>query len=85
MKSIGFILLSSLLILSACHEKDEKFCSCMSKSKEVNALTEKIWSQKGTKADSLTLKKRLKEKRNLCEPYEYKNGEELMQLKAACE
>ena len=73
-----------VLILLSCHRTDEKFCSCMKKSKEVNALSEKIWGKDATKQDSVQLKKLISSKSKLCEAYEYLNGEELLKLKADC-
>ena len=73
-----------MLILLSCHRTDEKFCSCMKKSKEVNALSEKIWGKDATKQDSVQLKKLISSKSKLCEAYEYLNGEELLKLKADC-
>lgn len=72
------------LILLSCHRTDEKFCSCMNKSKEVNALTEKIWQQKATKEDSVKLKSMIISKNKLCEMYALKNGEELLKLREDC-
>jgi hypothetical protein len=65
MQKSYFLLLSLTLILLSCHRKDEKFCSCLDKSKEVNQLTEKIWGQDGTQSDSLKLKKLLLKKSKL--------------------
>jgi hypothetical protein len=56
----------------------------MKKSKEVNALSEKIWGKDATKQDSVQLKKLISSKSKLCEAYEYINGEELLKLKADC-
>ena len=78
------ILTFLTLILLSCHRTDEKFCSCMNKSKEVNALTEKIWQQKATKEDSVKLKSMITSKNKLCEMYASKNGEELMKLREDC-
>ena len=72
------------LFLLSCHRTDEKFCSCMDKSKEVNALTEKIWQQQATKSDSVKLKKLISSKNDLCELYALKNGEELLKLREDC-
>ena len=79
----SFIFLT--LVLSACHNKDQKFCSCMDKSQEVNQLSEKIWQNEGNAQDSLRLKKLIASKNQLCEEYASKNGEELMALKADCQ
>jgi hypothetical protein len=84
MQKSFFLLLSLTLILLSCNRKDEKFCTCLDKSKEVNQLTEKIWGQDGTQSDSLKLKKLLLKKRELCEDYETKNGEELFLLTEDC-
>ena len=72
------------LFLFSCHRTDEKFCSCMDKSKEVNALTEKIWQQQATKEDSVKLKKLIASKNKMCEMYTLKNGEELLKLREDC-
>jgi hypothetical protein len=56
----------------------------MKKSKEVNALSEKIWGKDATNQDSVQLKKLISSKSKLCEAYEYINGEELLKLKADC-
>jgi hypothetical protein len=81
-KSVAFSLLT--LVFLSCHRTDEKFCSCMDKSEEVNALTEKIWQHDATKDDSLQLKKLIASKKELCESYVLKNGEELMKLREDC-
>ena len=82
-KQTIFLTLTTLLLVS-CHRTDEKFCSCMDKSEEVNTLTEKIWQLKGTKQDSLHLKKLITSKNKMCEAYSDKNGEELLKLKKDC-
>lgn len=79
-----FLSLLTLILLS-CHRTDEKFCSCMKKSKEVNALSEKIWGKDASKEDSVQMKKLISSKRKMCEAYEFLNGEELLKLKADCE
>jgi hypothetical protein len=56
----------------------------MDKSKEVNALTEKIWQQQATKEDSVKLKNLIASKNKLCEMYALKNGEELLKLREDC-
>jgi hypothetical protein len=56
----------------------------MDKSEEVNALTEKIWQQKATKADSVQLKKLIVSKNEVCESYALKDGEELLKLREDC-
>ena len=81
-KSVAFTLIT--LVFLSCHRTDEKFCSCMDKSEEVNALTEKIWQQEATKADSVQLKKLIASKNELCESYALKDGEELMKLREDC-
>jgi len=81
-KSVFLSLLT--LILLSCHRTDEKFCSCMKKSKEVNTMSEKIWGEEATKQDSVQLKKLISSKSKLCEAYEYLSGEELLKLKADC-
>ena len=82
-KQTIFLTLTTLLLLS-CHRKDEKFCSCMDKSEEVNALTEKIWQHDATKDDSLQLKKLIASKKELCEMYALIDGEELLKLREDC-
>jgi len=82
-KQTIFLTFTTLLLVS-CHRADEKFCSCMDKSEEVNSLTEKIWQLKGTKQDSLHLKKLITSKNKMCEAYSDKNGEELLKLKKDC-
>lgn len=77
-------LVTLSILLSSCHNKDEKFCSCMDKSKEVNELSEKIWQNEGDAKDSLRLKKLIASKNQICEEYTSKNGEELMLLRADC-
>jgi hypothetical protein len=57
----------------------------MKKSKEVNALSEKIWGKDASKEDSVQMKKLISSKRKMCEAYEFLNGEELLKLKADCE
>ena len=79
-----FLSLLTLILLS-CHRTDEKFCSCMKKSKEVNALSEKIWELEASKKDSVQFKKLISSKSKICEAYEYINGEELLKLKADCQ
>jgi hypothetical protein len=56
----------------------------MDKSEEVNTLTEKIWQLKGTKQDSIQLKKLITSKNKMCKAYSDKNGEELLKLKKDC-
>ena len=82
-KQTIFLTLTTLLLVS-CHRTDEKFCSCMDKSEEVNTLTEKIWQLKGTKQDSIQLKKLITSKNKMCKAYSDKNGEELLKLKKDC-
>jgi hypothetical protein len=72
------------LTLLSCHRTDEKFCSCMDKSEEVNALTEKIWQRKATKEDSVLLKNLIAAKNEVCEMYALKDGEELLKLREDC-
>ncbi len=81
-KPIVPILLT--LVFLSCHRTDEKFCSCMDKSQEVNTLTDKIWRQNATKADSMQLKKLISSKNELCEMYALKDGEELLKLREDC-
>ena len=81
-KSVVFTLLT--LVFLSCHRTDEKFCSCMDKSEEVNTLTEKIWQRKATKEDSVQLKKLIVSKNEVCESYALKDGEELMKLREDC-
>ena len=81
-KPIVLILLT--LVFLSCHRTDEKFCSCMDKSQEVNTLTDKIWRQNATKADSVQLKKLISSKNELCEMYALKDGEELLKLREDC-
>lgn len=81
-KPIVLILLT--LVFLSCHRTDKKFCSCMDKSQEVNTLTEKIWRQNATKADSMQLKKLISSKNELCEMYALKDGEELLKLREDC-
>ncbi len=81
-KPIVLILLT--LVFLSCHRTDEKFCSCMDKSQEVNTLTDKIWRQNATKADSMQLKKLISSKNELCEMYALKDGEELLKLREDC-
>ncbi len=78
-----FLSLLTLILLS-CHRTDEKFCSCVKKSKEVNALSEKIWELEASKKDSVQFKKLISSKSKICEAYEYLNGEELLKLKKDC-
>jgi hypothetical protein len=56
----------------------------MDKSQEVNTLTDKIWRQNATKADSMQLKKLISSKNELCEMYALKDGEELLKLREDC-
>jgi hypothetical protein len=56
----------------------------MKKSKEVNALSEKIWKLEASKKDSVQFKKLISSKSKICEAYEYLNGEELLKLKKDC-
>ncbi len=56
----------------------------MKKSKEVNALSEKIWELEASKKDSVQFKKLISSKSKICEAYEYLNGEELLKLKKDC-
>jgi hypothetical protein len=81
-KSIFLSLLT--LVLVSCHRTDEKFCSCMKKSEEVNSLTEKVWQLKATKKDTTTLKRLITSKNKMCEAYSDINGEELLKLKQDC-
>jgi hypothetical protein len=78
-----FLSLLTLILLS-CHRTDEKFCSCVKKSKEVNALSEKIWELEASKKDSVQFKKLISSKSKICEAYEYLSGEELLKLKKDC-
>lgn len=84
MKQIFCVIFPLTVLFSSCHQKDEKFCSCMEKSNEVNRLSEKIWSLSGSKNDSISLKKLIDLKKNLCEQYASKNGDELLELKQGC-
>ena len=84
MKNSFYFIIVLTLTFASCHRKDEKFCSCLEKSKEVNALTDKIWRQTGSKADSLNLKKLLEKKSNVCAAYESTNGDELLVLTEDC-
>jgi hypothetical protein len=79
------LVLSLLTLVSlSCHRTDEKFCSCMDKSEEVNTLTEKIWQRQASKEDSIQLKKLIASKNEICESYALKNGEELLKLREDC-
>jgi len=78
-----FLSLLTLILLS-CHRTDEKFCSCMKKSKEVNTLSDKIWNLEASTKDSVQFKKLISSKSKICEAYEYLNGEELLKLKNDC-
>lgn len=81
-KSVVLFLLTFVFL--SCHRTDEKFCSCMDKSEEVNALTEKIWQRKATNADSVKFKKLISSKKELCEMYALIDGEELLKLREDC-
>lgn len=85
MKHLFFGITSLIFLLISCQSTDEKFCSCMNKSQEVNRLSQKIWDQHGTKNDSLMFKKMIRAKEKLCAEYAHKNGDELLQLKNDCD
>lgn len=78
------ILITGLLVLTACKPKDEKFCQCMQVSKQLNEATQDGISNGADKAKADNIKALREEKNQVCADYEMMGGPELLEKKAAC-
>lgn len=79
-----FILGFSLVVLSSCGGKDEKFCQCLEVSENLNTLSNDALTQEVTPKSAKKMKAMKAKKMELCADYEVMGGPEMLKLKAAC-
>lgn len=79
-----FILGVSLVVLSSCGGKDEKFCQCLEVSENLNTLSNDALTQEVTPKSAKKMKAMKAKKKELCADYEVMAGPEMLKLKAAC-
>lgn len=83
-----FISILGLMILVSCNSnRDDRFCECLSVSKELNTVAEAIGGKaldKLTDSDAMNLKEMTSKKDSICAPYENLSGEELKKKQGAC-
>lgn len=79
-----FILVVSLVVLSSCGGKDEKFCKCLEVSENLNTLSNDALTQEVTPKSAEKMKAMKTKKKELCADYEVMGGPEMLKLKAAC-
>jgi len=82
MKKISLSLV--VLILTACHSKDEQFCNCLHAGKELNNYASTLFNQHISKEMAAKLIELKKAKKQACADYQTMSGEEMMKKKAAC-
>ncbi len=83
----SLILLAGIFILTACKQKDARFCSCLDEAKIYNDVAHKYSS---TDSDQITEKELVElvalrnSKDSICQPYEMLGAEELIKLREGC-
>jgi len=74
----------SLVLLSSCGGRDEKFCKCLEVSENLNTLSNDALTQEVTPKSAKQMKQMKAKKKELCADYEVMGGPEMLKLKAAC-
>ncbi len=83
--TIQFLTLFILTTLFSCGNKQEKFCYCMDAGKQLNDYAQKVLQSELNSEKINRLAAYRKTKREACSAFETMGGDELLQLKAACQ
>lgn len=81
----NLLIISSILILSACNSKDEQFCECLKAGEELNVFSSSLLQEEITKEKSDKLKNLKKLKTEACKDYQTMDGPEMLKKKAECQ
>lgn len=81
----NLLILSSILILSACNSKDEQFCECLKAGEALNAFSSTLMQGKITKEKADKLKQLKALKSDACRDYQTMSGPEMLERKADCQ
>lgn len=81
----NLLIISTILILSACNSKDEQFCECLKAGEELNVYSSSLLQEEITKEKSDKLKNLKKLKTEACKDYQTMDGPEMLKKKAECQ
>jgi hypothetical protein len=84
-KSTFLVGVLSLVVLSSCKEKDQRFCDCLNAGEELNAFSSKMMTGEVTKEQDAKLQQLMRKKAQVCAPYQKMKGPEMLKKKEGCE
>jgi hypothetical protein len=71
--------------LSACNQRDEAFCTCLTVGEELNEFSSDLLLKDNITSEDNQKMQALKEKKEkACKAYETMSGEEMLKKKATC-
>jgi len=79
------IIITSLLALTACNSKDQKFCECLKAGEQLNNFSSTLFNNDITPEMKRKMERLKKEKNDACKDYELMSGDKMLELKKACE